>query len=74
MDAFQNRVKIYLENLFGDVNYIGNSMDLLFSHLHIEIPVNMPPQLPYIPTQDELWGVGDVGSCMNGARDDNDDE
>ena len=41
MAPFKNPFGIYFENLLGGMNYIGNSMDLLFSHLHIKRFDNM---------------------------------
>lgn len=51
-DLFQSRVGLSLGNLCGSMNYHCQSIDILFSHLHIDHPVHMPPQLLYIPT----WG------------------
>lgn len=74
MDPFQNLFGMYLDNLCGGVNYMGNSMDLLFSHLKIKSPANIPQQILYIPTWEELWAVSDVGSWISGASDEEDDE
>lgn len=41
VEPFQSRVGMYVDNFCGVVNYIGSSMDLLFSHLKIKRSVNM---------------------------------
>lgn len=34
----------------GGVSYLGQSLNGIYSHFHIERPTNMSPHLAYIPT------------------------
>lgn len=49
-------------------------MDVIYSHLHMEHSPNMPPQLPYIPTWEELWAPKIFGAGTSGAHGDEDNE
>lgn len=55
------------------VNYIGQYMDALVSHLHVEHLEHLPQQLPYIITGEELWVTGDFCIGTRGAQEEDDE-
>lgn len=55
------------------MSYIGQSIDGIYSHFNIEHLPQLPQQMPYIPTWQELWAAEQDGVGTSAAREEDDE-